>query len=116
MKRRTRRSKESMSNSSNCSSRTCMKAKAMKEINVAEAEAEVVDEVEAVVVDGVGVLIIATSTTMRKVKVLQQVVREAIQTQGTINLKFNVIIVRIMGIIHQNAELPAVRLKKRSIM
>ena len=93
-----------------------MKAKAMKEINVAEVEAEVTDEVEVVVVDKVGVLTIATSTTMREVKVLQEVVGEAIQTQGTINPKFNVIIVRIMGIMHQNAELPAVRLKKRPTM
>ena len=67
-----------------------MKAKAMKDISVAEAEADVADEVEAVVVDEVGVLIIATSTTMRKVKVLQEVVGEAIQTQGIINPKFNV--------------------------
>ena len=93
-----------------------MKAKAMKDISVAEAEAEVADEVEAVVVDEVGVLIIATSTTMRKVKVLQEVVGEAIQTQGTINPKFNVIIVRNMGIMHQIVELPTVRLKKRPIM
>ena len=78
MKRIIRRSKEFVSNSSNCSSRTCIKAKAMKEINVAEVEAEVVDEVEAMVVDEVGVLIIATSTTMREVKVLQEVVAEAI--------------------------------------
>ena len=48
-----------------------MKAKAMKEINVVEVEAEVADEVEAVVVDEVGIPTIATSTTMRKVKVLQ---------------------------------------------
>ena len=93
-----------------------MEAKAMKEINVAEAEAEVMDEVEAVVVDEVGVLIIATSTTMRKAKVLQEVVGEAIQIQGTINSKFNVIIVRNMGIMHQIVELPTVRLKKRPIM
>ena len=93
-----------------------MKAKAMKEINVAEVEAEVVDEVKAMVVDEVGVLTIATSITIREVKVLQEVMGEAIQTQGTINPKFNVIIVRIMGIVHQNAELPAVRLKKRPNM
>ena len=93
-----------------------MKAKAIKDIIVAEAEAEVADEVEAVVVDEVGVLIIATSITMRKVKVLQEVMEEAIQTQGTINPKFNTIIIKIMGIMHQNAELPAVRLKKRPIM
>ena len=93
-----------------------MKAKAMKEINVAKVEAEVADEVEAVVVDEVGILIIATSTTMRKVKVLQEVMGEATQTQGIINPKFNVIIVRIMGIMHQNAKLLAVRLKKRPIM
>ena len=93
-----------------------MKAKAMKEINVAEAEAEVADEVEAVVMDEIGFLTIATSTTMREVKVLQKVMGEAIQTQGTINPKFNVVIVRIMGITHQNAELPAVKLKKRQTM
>ena len=93
-----------------------MKAKAMKEINVAEVEAEVADEVEAVVMDEVGVLTITTSTTIKEVKVLQEVVGEAIQTQGTINPKFNVKIVRIMGIMHQNAELPAVRLKKRPNM
>ena len=85
-----------------------MKAKVMKEINVAEVEAEVTDEV--------GVLTIATSITMREVKVLQEVVGEAIQTQGTINPKFNVIIVRIMGIMHQNAELLNVKLKKRPTM
>ena len=93
-----------------------MEAKAMKEINVAEAEAEVMDEVEAVVMDEVGVLIIATSTTMKKVKVLQEVVGEAIQRQGTINLKFNVIIVKNMGIMHQIVEPPVIRLKKRPIM
>ena len=93
-----------------------MKAKAMKDISVAEAEAKVADEVEAVVVDEVGVLIIATSTTMREVKILQEVMGEEIQTQGTINPKFNVIIVRIIGIMHQNAELLAVRLKKRPTM
>ena len=93
-----------------------MKAKAMKDISVAEAEAEVADEVEAVVVDEVGVLIIATLTTTRKVKVLQEVMGEAIQTQGTINPKFNVIIVKNMGIMHQIVELPTVRLKKRPIM
>ena len=93
-----------------------MKAKAMKEINVAEVEVEVADEVEAVVVDEVGVLTIATSTTMREVKVLQEVVGEAIQTQATINPKFNVIIVRIMDIIHQNAKVLTVSLKKKPIM
>ena len=93
-----------------------MKAKAMKEINVAEVEAEVTDEVEAVVVDEVGVLTIVTSTTMREMKVQQEVVGEAIQTQGIINPKFNAIIIKIMGIMHQNAELPAVRLKKRPNM
>ena len=55
-----------------------MKAKAMKEINVAKAEVEVTDEVEAMVMDEVGVLTIATSTTMREVKVLQEVMEEAI--------------------------------------
>ena len=83
---------------------------------MAEVEAEVADEVEAMVLDEVGVLTIATSTTMREVKVLQEVVGEAIQTQGTINPKFNVIIVRIMGIMHQIIELPTERLKKRPIM
>ena len=83
---------------------------------MAEVEAEVADEVEAMVLDEVGVLTIATSTTMREVKVLQEVVGEAIQTQGAINPKFNIIIVRIMGIMHQNAELPVVRLKKRPTM
>ena len=97
-----------MSNSSNCN--------AMKEINVAEVEAEVVDEVGVVVVDEVGVLTIATSITMRNVKVLQEVVGEAMQTQCTINSKFNIIIVRIIGIMHQNVELLAVRLKKRPTM
>ena len=72
----------------------------MKEINVAEAEAEVAVEVVAVVMDEVGIFTIATSTIMRKVKVLQEVVGEAIQTQGTINPKFNAIIVKIMGIMH----------------
>ena len=90
-----------------------MKAKAMKEINVAEVEAEVADEVESVVVDEVGVLTIATSTTMREVKVLQEVVGEVIQTQGIINPKFNVIIFRTMVIMHQSIELPTVRWKKR---
>ena len=93
-----------------------MKAKAMTEINVDEVEAEVADEVEVVVMDEVGVLTIATSTTMREMKVQQEVVGEAIQTQGIINPKFNVIIVRIMSIMHQNAELPTVRLKKRPTM
>ena len=116
MKRIIRRSKESVSNSSNCSSRTCMKAKAMKEINVAEVEAEVADEVEAVVMDEVGIPTITTSTTIRKVKVLQEVMGEAIQTQGTINPKFNVIIIKNMGIMHQSVELPTVRWKKRPIM
>ena len=83
---------------------------------MAKVEAEVMNEMEAVVVDEVGVLIIATLITMRKVKVLQEVVGEAIQTQSTINPKFNIIIFRIMGIMHQNAELLAVRLKKRSII
>ena len=47
-----------------------MKAKTMKEINVAKAEAKVANEVEVVVMDEVGVFTIATLTTMRKVKVL----------------------------------------------
>ena len=93
-----------------------MKVKAMKEINVAEVEAEVTDEMEVVVLDEVRVLTIATSTTITKVKVLQKVIGEAIQTQGTINSKFNAIIIKIMGIMHQNAELLTVRLKKRPTM
>ena len=55
-----------------------MKAKAMKEINVTEVEAEVANKVEAMVVVEVGVLTIVTSTSMREVKVLQEVVAEAI--------------------------------------
>ena len=116
MKIKTRKSKESVRNSSNYSLRTCMKAKVMKVINVVEVEAEVADEVEAVVMDEIGIPTIVNSTTMREVKVLQEVVGEAIQTQSTINPKFNVIIVRIMGIMHQNAVLLAVRLKKRPTM
>ena len=88
----------------------------MKKINMVEAEAEIADKVEVVVMDEVGILIIITSITIRKVKVLQEAMGEEIQTQGTINSKFNVIIIRIMGIMHQNAELPAVRLKKRPTM
>ena len=80
-----------------------MKAKAMKEINAAKVEAEVADMVEVVVMDEVRILIITTSTTMRKVKVLQEVMGEAIQTQGIINPMFNVIIVKIVGIMQHNA-------------
>ena len=54
-----RRSKGSLSNSLRCNSRISMKAKAMIETNLAEVEVEAVDEVEAAVVDEVGVRISA---------------------------------------------------------
>ncbi|KAL5854897.1 hypothetical protein ACOSQ4_004699 [Xanthoceras sorbifolium] len=58
-----------------------------KEASVVEVEAEAEDEVEAVVMDEVGILTAATSTTTRKEKAQQEAVEEAIQTRGTINLK-----------------------------
>ncbi|KAL5755197.1 hypothetical protein ACOSP7_023417 [Xanthoceras sorbifolium] len=58
-----------------------------KEASVVEVEAEAEDEVEVVVMDEVGILTAATSTTTRKEKAQQEAVGEAIQTRGTINLK-----------------------------
>ncbi|KAL5851381.1 hypothetical protein ACOSQ3_006499 [Xanthoceras sorbifolium] len=58
-----------------------------KEASVVEVEAEAEDEVEAVVMDEVGILTAVTSTTTRKEKAQQEAVGEAIQTRGTINLK-----------------------------
>ncbi|KAL5824895.1 hypothetical protein ACOSQ3_020958 [Xanthoceras sorbifolium] len=58
-----------------------------KEANVVEVEAEAEDDVEAVVMDEVGILTAATSTTTRKEKAQQEAAGEAIQTRGTINLK-----------------------------
>ncbi|KAL5778245.1 hypothetical protein ACOSP7_011171 [Xanthoceras sorbifolium] len=58
-----------------------------KEASVVEVEAEAEDEVEAVVMDEVGILTAATSTTTRKEKAQQEAAGEAIQTRGMINLK-----------------------------
>ncbi|KAL5832254.1 hypothetical protein ACOSQ4_017608 [Xanthoceras sorbifolium] len=58
-----------------------------KEASVVEVEAEAEDEVEAVAMDEDGIPTAATSTTTRKEKAQQEAVGEAIQTQGTINLK-----------------------------
>ncbi|KAL5755580.1 hypothetical protein ACOSQ2_020326 [Xanthoceras sorbifolium] len=58
-----------------------------KEASVVEVEAEAEDEDEVMIMDEVGILTAATSTTTRKEKTQQEAVGEAIQTRGTINLK-----------------------------
>ena len=76
-----------------------MKAKAMIETNVAEAEVEAVDEVEVAVVDEVGITTTTIpTTTTRKGKAQHEAVKEAIRTRGMKNLKFDAITVRSLDI------------------
>ena len=71
----------------------------MTETNVVEAEVEAMDEVEVAVVDEAGITTTTIpTTTTRKGKVQHEIVEEAIRTRGMINLKFDTIIVRSLGI------------------
>jgi len=90
-----------------------MKANAMIETNLVEAEVEAVDEVEVAVMDEAGITTTTIPTTMRKEKAQHEAVEESIQTQGMKNLKFDVIIVRSLGIMLQNVELPTTKLRRR---
>lgn len=88
--------------------------KAKIETNVAEAEVEAMDEVEVAVVDKAGITTTTIpTTTMRKEKAQHEAVEESIRTQGMTNLKFDAIIVRSLGIMLQNVELPTTKLRRR---
>ena len=91
-----------------------MKAKAMIETNVAEAKVEAVDKVEVAFMDEVGIIV--PTTTNRKGKAQHEAVEKAIQTRGMKNLKFNAIIVRSLGILLQNVELPTTELRRMPTM
>ncbi|KAE8705324.1 hypothetical protein F3Y22_tig00110429pilonHSYRG00698 [Hibiscus syriacus] len=78
-----------------------------------KAEVEAMDEVEVADVDEAGITTTIIPTTMRNEKAQHEAVEESIRTQDMTNLKFDVIIVKSLGIMLQNVELPTTKLRRR---
>ena len=91
------------------------KVKEMKEVNEAEVEVEVIaeDRLDVATVDEVQ---ISSTTVTRKEKAQQENVEEAIQAQGTINLKPDAIILKRLATVLQNVDSPSIELRRRLTM
>ena len=75
-----------------------------------------VNEVEVATENRLDEVQISSTTLMRKEKAQQENVEEAIQEQGTINLKPDAIILKRLATVLQNLDSPSIELRRRLTM